>query len=120
MAGAIAGTNASAMPAPASARLNVSRSRWSSARPLADRGPGRGRHRARQIFLVVVAERAPFAPRLDPPRPRAARVARRDARIVELQGGETREPLIGVGEEARLGHLAVRDHVDADVGLPAD
>ena len=36
------------------------------------------------------------------------------------RGHEARQPFVGVGEEARLAHLAVGDDVEADLGLSAD
>ncbi len=76
------------------------------------------RHLARQVLRVVLAEGAPLAAAVDAPRPDAAAQGR--ARVGRCRGGdEAGEPLVGIGEEARLAHLAVGDDVEADLGLLA-
>src|SRR5262249_44822574 len=76
------------------------------------------RHLAGQVVRVVLAKRAPLAPAVDPARPDAA-AGGRGARIAASGGREARQALVGVGEEAGLAHLAVRDNVEPGPRPPA-
>ena len=87
---------------------------------LADRGRRGHGHLARQVFGVVLAEGAPFPPAVHPPRPGAAGAGQRGARVGRGGGGDKPgEPVVGVGEKARLAHLAVGDDVEAGLRLAA-
>ena len=86
---------------------------------LAHRGRRGGRHGARQVLLVVLTERPPLPPGVEPPRPRAPHVARRDVRGISRQRDEARQPFIRIGQKARLAHLTVGDDINTDLGLLA-